>query len=48
MKIARQAWVQAGLARSECNRRPRIARRIFKWGVCEELVPVTVHQSLAT
>ena len=48
LKATRQAWINAGLARSECNRRTRIARRIFKWGACEELVPATVHQSLAT
>jgi integrase len=46
LKAARQAWVTAGLARSEVNRRTNMARRLFKWAAGEELVPFTVYQSL--
>jgi len=48
LKAARQKWVTAGLARSECNRRTNLVRRMFKWAASEELVPATVHQALTT
>jgi integrase len=46
LKATRQAWVGAGLSRSEVNRRTNLARRIFKWAAGEELVPFAVYQSL--
>jgi len=47
LKTARQLWVNEGLARTGCNRRVRIVRRIFKWAVSEELIPPAVYQGLA-
>ena len=46
LKTARQEWIVAGLARSECNRRTNIARRIFRWAVAEELVHASVLTAL--
>lgn len=48
LKAARQSWVNANLARSECNRRANLVRRMFKWAASEELVPASVYQALAT
>jgi integrase len=48
LKAARQVWVDAGLARSEVNRRTNLARRIFKWAASEELVPAATYQALQT
>jgi site-specific recombinase XerD len=48
LKTARQKWVNENSARSECNRRVRIVRRIFKWAVSEELGPPAVHQGLTS
>jgi integrase len=48
LKAARQAWVHAGLARSEVNRRTNIARRIFKWAASEELVSAATFEALRT
>lgn len=48
LKAARQAWVRAGLARSEVNRRTNIARRIFKWAASEELVGAAAFEALRT
>jgi integrase len=46
LKTTRQAWANAGLARSECNRRTNLVRRIFKWAASEELVDAKVYQGL--
>lgn len=48
VKAMRQQWVNDGRSRTECNRRTGIIKRILKWSVSEELVPVTVYQSVAT
>jgi integrase len=48
LKAARQAWVSAGLARTEVNRRVNKARRIFRWAASEELIPATVPTALDT
>ncbi|QEG30176.1 hypothetical protein GobsT_49790 [Gemmata obscuriglobus] len=48
LKAVRQGWVAAKLARSECNRRANLVRRMFKWAASEELVPAATHQALAT
>jgi integrase len=47
LKAVRQQWVIAKLSRKECNRRTNILRRIFKWAAAEELIPASVHASLA-
>ena len=36
------------LCRNEVNRRIRIIKACFKWAASEELVPVSIHQALAT
>jgi integrase len=46
LKVVRQAMIDAGLCRNECNKRTRIVVRLFKWAVEQELVPPTVHQGL--
>lgn len=48
VKAARQQWVKEGRSRTECNRRVGVVKRIFKWAVSEQLVPVTVYQAVAT
>jgi integrase len=48
LKAARQKWVDEKRTRTECNRRVRMVKRIFKWAVSEELVPSAVYQALAT
>lgn len=46
LKTVQQAMVDADLCRNEVNRRVRTIRRVFKWGVAEELVPAPVHHAL--
>ena len=48
LKATRQKWVNAGRARSECNRRAAVVKRICKWAVSEELGPSAVYHALAT
>jgi integrase len=48
LKAARQRWVAEGRSRTECNRRVAVVKRIFKWGVSEELVEAPVFTALAT
>jgi integrase len=48
LKAVRQGWVDAGIVRSECNRRVGMVKRVFKWAVSEELTPPAVFQALAT
>jgi integrase len=48
LKAVRQVWLNAGLARSEANRRTNLVRRIFKWAASEELVSAAVFQALQT
>lgn len=48
LKAVRQGWVNARLARSECNRRANLVRRMFKWAASEELVPATAYHTLTT
>jgi hypothetical protein len=48
LKAVQRGWVNANLARSECNRRVNLVRRMFKWASSEELVPVTTYQALTT
>jgi integrase len=46
LKTVRQAYIDAGLCRNECNKRTRHIIRAFKWGVAEEMVPPSVHHGL--
>src|SRR5579859_2793890 len=46
LKGARQAMIDAGWARTYCNRQIGRVRHVFRWGVEHEMVPVTVHQTL--
>jgi integrase len=48
LKAVRGAMVEAGICRSEINRRVGRIVRLFKWAVSEELVPASVHEALRT
>lgn len=49
MLIAYQeSLVESGICRSYVNQQTGRIKRIFKWGVSRELVPVEVHQALTT
>jgi integrase len=46
LKALRQHYVSKNLSRSEVNRRVRLVRAVFQWGVGEGLVPAPVWQAL--
>jgi integrase len=46
LKAVRQKMIDAGLCRTEINRRVARVARLFRWGVGEELVPEGVHRAL--
>jgi integrase len=46
LKAVREVMMTTGITRPEVNRRVSKIRHVFKWAVAEELVPVTVWQSL--
>ena len=46
LKAVRQVMVQRGWVRRYVNRQVGRIRHVFKWGVENELVPVTVYQTL--
>lgn len=48
LAVVRQQMIAANLSRKLINQRVGRIKRVFKWAVAQELVPVTVHQSLAT
>lgn len=48
LKAIRAQWIAAGHARSTINGQIGRIKRVFKWGVSEELVPAPVYQALAT
>lgn len=48
LKRLREVWVAAGLSRKVINGRTGMVRRIFRWGVSEEIVRVEVYDSLKT
>ena len=48
LKVVRQAMIDAGCVRTSINRMVARIRRMFKWSVAEELIPVTVYQALCT
>jgi integrase len=47
LRAVRQHMVAAGLCRNVVNQRTACVKRIFRWGVAEELVPANVLQGLA-
>jgi integrase len=46
LKAVREAFIGAGLCRTEINRRVRLIVRAFKWAVGEGMVPPSVHHGL--
>ncbi len=48
LKAVRQKLIDEGLARTSTNQNVSRIKRIFKWGVSNELVPASVHQGLST
>ena len=48
LKAVRQRLSDADLCRSVVNRRTDAVKRVFKWVASEELVPVSVYESLRT
>jgi integrase len=46
LKACRAEFIREGLSRRECNRRTRLIKQAFKWGVSEELVPPHVYHGL--
>ena len=48
LKTVRGAMIEAGLSRGVINQYVRRVRRMFRWGVENELIPVEVYQSLLT
>ena len=48
LKRVRDAMIQAGLKRTSINLHVGRIRRMFKWAVSEELLPVTIYQALKT
>ncbi|CAK9037567.1 Site-specific tyrosine recombinase XerC [Durusdinium trenchii] len=48
LKAVRQQMIDAGRSRSTINQAVGRIKRIFRWGASEQLIPVAVHQSLAT
>jgi integrase len=48
LKAVRQAMIERQWCRRQINGRIGRIRRVFKWAVSEELVPVEVYQSLCT
>lgn len=47
LKVVRQQMIDAGSSRKYINAQVRRIRRMFRWGVSEELVPAEVYQALA-
>ncbi len=48
LKAMQASWVKNNVARTTCNRYAGITKRIFRWGVEEELVAPAVYQAIAT
>ena len=42
----RASLIDAGLARKTVNDHVQFLKRMFRWAVCEELVPPSVHHGL--
>lgn len=48
LRAVRQQMIDSGLSRGLINRRVGKIKRVFKWGVSEELIPPSVHHGLQT
>ncbi|QJW93149.1 tyrosine-type recombinase/integrase [Frigoriglobus tundricola] len=48
LKTVRKAYIDAGICRTLINSRIGKVKRVFKWAVSEQLVPVAVYTALAT
>lgn len=48
LTLVRDEMIRRGWVRTAINRHIHRLRRIFKWGVSQELLPATVHQALLT
>jgi integrase len=46
LEIVREKMIEGGITRTRINQHIGRIRRMFKWGVSKELIPVTVHQAL--
>jgi len=46
LKAVRQQFITKGWGRKTINSRVERVRRVFKWGVAEELVPAPIYQAL--
>lgn len=46
LEVVRQTWLQKGLVRSTINRRVSRIVRCWKWGVAQQVLPVTAWQAL--
>ena len=46
LKAVRQAMIDAGISRGVCNASTNRIRRVFRWGVEEEIVPPGIAQAL--
>lgn len=48
LKSIRRQWVSAGHTRGTINKNIGRIVRVFRWAASEELIPVEIHQALAT
>jgi len=48
LRAVRERMIQSGLCRALINRRIDRVKRVFKWGVAEELVPISAYEALRT
>lgn len=48
LKAVREAMIRHGWTRGTVNQAVNLIRAVFKWGVCEGMVPVEVHTALTT
>ena len=47
LKVVRQSMIDAGSSRNYVNSQVAVLVRMFKWAVCEGLLPAAVHTALA-
>lgn len=45
--LVRDAYIETGLARKTVNDNVQVVKRMFKWGVREELIPPSLHHGLS-
>lgn len=48
LKAIRETWIRAGHTRGTINKNVRRIVRAFRWAASEEMIPVEIHQALAT